>query len=262
MTTKNTSKLIVSITSKELSTELISREARIRVASRSFYDIGENLNVICNEDLYKERGFTSFESYVETFFDITRDYAYKMINAYRVNEILKSSGYKPSELPINEAQCRPMTALDDKDILPVWAGVIAKDTRITAKLIKELCDKAMGKIEVKKDTPVLNDNVSGDDIPVDPSSVTPGQNIEVGPVINGEKMYTEQEMGILKGQLAEAKQRCATMEAKLLAERQTGGTKVSKMGREMINAGFKALAPTLDADQQKELLEIKKALLQ
>lgn len=249
--------LIVSITSTKLSPEFIALENKVRSASNAYLVIGENLNTINNLDYYKERGFTSFESYVETFFDITRDYAYKMISAYRVVCILKDTGCTPAQLPINESQCRPMTTLDDKDIIMVWSSVLEQGKRITAKMIKELCDKAMGKAtiepEQKGSTEITGD--TGEPTGDDP------KNILTGPVVNGEKMYTEQEVSILKGQLAEAKQRAATAEAKLMAERQSTVLPGGKMARMMIQAGFKAMVATMSPEEQKELLEIKKALL-
>ena len=94
-----------------------------------------------------------------------------------------------------------------------------------------------------------------------PTGDNPGEQVKPGPVVDGEKMYTEQEVGILKGQLAEAKQRLATAEAKLMAERQSGTLPGGKMARMMIQAGFKQMALSMDAEEQKELLEVKKALI-
>lgn len=253
---KTTTGPIVSITSKTLSAELLSREKTIRSGLNVYQSIGESLNVIANEDLYKERGFKTFETYVETFFDITRDYAYKMIAAYRVSTILSSEGFTGLKLPQNESQCRPLATLEDKFILTAWSQIVDQPKRITAKLIKEVCDKVSGKAVIEPDTPVLPKDT---DLP---TGDNPGEPmIKPGPVVDGEKMYTEQEVGILKGQLADAKQRLATAEAKLMAERQTGVLPGGKMARMMIQAGFKAMCQSMDAEEQKELLEVKKALL-
>ena len=255
--TVKTSGPILTITSKDLSKDLITLEGTIRVASKSYRVIGEALNVINNLDLYKERGFKTFESYVEIFFDITRDYAYKMISAYRVDCILEESGFKPSERPINEAQCRPMASLDDKYILPVWDKVTESKKRITAKLINSICDIITGKADIKEQEKKEQEKKD--------SGNTPGNTDLVDglpPVVTeGVKVYTEQEMAIIKAQLADAKQRAATAEAKLLTERKISGLPGGKLGRELVNAGFKALVGTLDDTQKAELLSIKKALL-
>lgn len=262
---ENKSTLNLSITSIKLSDELLALENKVHRASKYFEIVGEALNEINNNDLYKERGFKTFETYVETFFDISRDYAYKMIAAFRIMRVLKeTTGDTFLTLPRNESQCRPMTLLEDKDIIPVWKRVLESQKRITAALIKEEVDKARGK-SVPESTPKESkeDQKEADTGGSDDSESNPTGIPETAPKVDekGLKLYTEVEVQALKAQLAEAKQAAATAEAKLLAERQSRSIPGGKMAREMIQAGFKAIIKGMSEEQKKEALEIKEALL-
>ena len=80
--------LNTNVTSTLLSPELVKHERGIRTAQKAFYTIGENLNYIVKHGLYQERGFSTFETYVDLMFDMSRGYSYKMIDAFRVKTVL------------------------------------------------------------------------------------------------------------------------------------------------------------------------------
>ena len=262
------SELIVTETSKALSKELLSLESKIRTAQKSFLVEGECLNAIMIGELYLERGFATFDSYVDQIFDISTNYAYKRAAAWRVWCILKDSGFKGKQLPKTESQCRPLTKLngDDKPelqklIIPTWEAVLAHDCRITAKLIESEVNKALGKGEPVKppetpsEKPGENPEVP-DEKPETPTEI-PAENPEMP---NGEGADTLMNDS---AELAFLRCKVADLEMKLAAERakKAGGVPNSKLARDLIQAGFKALAPTLDDEGKKELLDIKKTML-
>lgn len=121
--------------------ELQLLELEIRKGLRSFVTVGHNLGVIQDKELYKTRGYTTFELYCKEVFDFTRQQGYRLIRASKIYAMLKDS-YKGGKLPQTESQCRPLTSpdLNDLDITLIWA-IVVESGKITAvsidKAIKE-----------------------------------------------------------------------------------------------------------------------------
>jgi len=258
------SEIITSITFKNQTKEFATLETTIDNAQKSFLVEGEALCTIGNKEYYIERGFPTFEQYVSIRFDMTRDYAYKRMAAYRVMTIIKDNGFTPSQLPKTESQCRPLTKLNgeqgekyQREIIPTWQRVIDAKCRITAALITKEVNVTLGIQEPKPgtNTPPADTTGNAGDAPkdTDKGDDTP----------ENDKVYTKADIQALEYRISALKQQNATLEAKLGAEREsmTGMMPAGKMARDLVQAGFKALAPIASDEEKKELLSIKKALL-
>lgn len=249
--------IVTAIRPANLSKEFASLENIVRTGMKAWEKVGEALTKINENSYHHERGFKTFESYVETIFDMTRDYAYKIMRGYEIVKLLKDAGFTPAQMPVNESQVRPLTTIKDNDdlIAEIWDRVVASDKKTTAKLVKEITDEMTGKGTGDKgdDKGASKGDNAGDDAGTD--SVNAG-------VSAGDELpdtSREDEIARLTHELAEARQRAATAEAKLAAV-DTKPT-LTKLQREMLNAGFKAMAKSADADLKKKLAAEKKALL-
>ena len=131
------------ITFTGMSEDLKKAETAIRKHLKGFVEFGDALNAVNNPDvsLYKERGFKSFELYCDVMFDITRETAYKAMRAATTYHLLEKAGFKGSDLPTNESQCRPIAVkeLTDDQKVNIWSNMIqsvkASNGRITQSLV-------------------------------------------------------------------------------------------------------------------------------
>jgi len=192
--------------------------------------------------MFKTRGFGSFELYVSTMFDFTRDYAYKLMNATRIYDILKAN-YKPSELPGVETHCRPLTKIDnDADIIKIWDNVL-KTGKIQGKVVIEMVNQFLGKGEkIETKTSETSETVTeqGDTV----------QDNE-----NSADIRAEQQVRILEAKVTQLENDLEK------ARSDKGGIAKTKMAREMIQKGFASMATSITDDQKAELIATKKALL-
>ena len=250
--------IITSTKSTKLSKELQSLETTIRNANKAFILEGEALCQIINKEYYVQRGFSTFETYVNTMFDMTRNFAYKRMAAFRIMHILTSAGFTPKQLPQSESQCRPMTTLNGEDsesyqaqIVPTWERVVAHNCRITAALIQKEVNVTIGKPEPEEDTKPEN--------ATDTSTDTTG-NTETKPDAEED---TAKSIDAYETEIAVLKIKVLNLESKLEIERNSkpGTLPNSKIARDMIQAGFKAIVPTLDKAGKKEALSVKAAML-
>lgn len=236
--------IIVTENSKKLDPTLIALESGIRSANKSFLIIGANLTVINESKMYNQRGFTTFEMYVNTIFDFTRDYAYKIMNATRIYNLLKNS-FKPTQMPKVETHCRPLTKIEkDEDVIKIWQKVIDTGGQIMAKTVIDIVNVHLGKsppAPKKPDTPKIT-NEGGD-------------GGSVGGGTNDDETSAVEKVRILEARVTELENDLE----KAQAMKSTG--KVSKMARQMIQAGFAALATHATDKQRKELVSVKAALL-
>ncbi len=256
--------IITSITFKDQSKDFAAQEAVIDASQKAFIPMGAALCQITNREYYQERGFSTLEQYVNLRFDMTRDYAYKHMAAYRIISILKDAGFTPSQLPKTESQARPMTKLNGEsgekyqlEIVPTWQRVIDANCRITAALVTKEVNKTLGKSEPKETTatPPEDNTGSAGDAPKDQDkgNDTP----------EADKVYTKADIDALNYRIAALKQQNATLEAKLGSERENNGGALpqTKLARDLVQAGFKALAATATDAEKVELVSIKKTLL-
>jgi hypothetical protein len=243
---KTQTQIVTAIRPANLSKEFASLENIVRTGMKAWEKVGEALAKINENQYYKERGFKTFESYVETIFDMTRDYAYKIMRGYEIVKLLKDAGFTPAQMPVNESQVRPLTTIKDNDdlIAEIWDRVVSSDKKTTAKLVKEIADELMGK------TPSPELSPSPEPLPV------PGPDDDDLPDTS-----REDEIARLQHELAEARQRAATAEAKLAAVESGAKITLTKLQREMLNAGFKALAKSADKGMKQALTDAKNSLL-
>ncbi len=242
---KPNSNYIMNKTDKTLDKELLKQEKIIRVANRSFVPLGDALSIIQTESYYVQRKFKTFELYVERFFDMGRDYAYKMIAGSKVYGIIKDAKFTPAQMPKVETHVRHLTKLRDNekelstpDIIAVWSEVVEQGT-ITEKAIKAIVNDYLGivpktKTDNESDNKDGSENESGSD---------------------DKEKATDVTIETLKARIVE-------LENQLQKERETKkGIAGTKIAREMIQAGFSVLVQSATDDQKDELIETKKALL-
>lgn len=256
MTKANTAKtaIVTAIRPANLSKEFAALESKIRAGMKAWETVGECLIEINTNEYYKERGFKTFESYVETIFDMTRDYAYKIMRGYEIVKLLKDAGFTPAQMPVNESQVRPLTTIKDNDdlICEIWDRVVVSDKKTTAKLVKEIADELMGKGTGKADD-------KGDAKGNDKGESSGDTGASTGDDLPDTSR--EDEIARLTHELAEARQRAATAEAKLAAVESGAKPTLTKLQREMLQAGFKVLAKSADKGMKQALTDAKNALL-
>jgi protein gp37 len=122
--------------------ELVEREARIERAQRNaYYEIGLDLRAIRDGGLYKVKrtapvaghySFQSFEEYVETRWDLSRQRVSELIAAAIAVQKMTAIA---DVLPARESHVRPLLKLEsDADRASAWSAVVEKHgTSITAK---------------------------------------------------------------------------------------------------------------------------------
>lgn len=120
---------------QQLSVEQMSAEqltAVLKSGLRRFLGLGAVLHRILEERLYE--GKASFEAYLSECCGMSRSQAYRLIDASKVMANLEGA----SELPVNEAQCRPLARLTPEQQRQAWTQVLAEagDRRATAALVE------------------------------------------------------------------------------------------------------------------------------
>ena len=164
---------------KSESKTLAKLEKRIEANTRAAWcENGLIMLHIRNAGLYKAK-YGTFESYLETRWDIARRTGYQQLAAAEFIQKLEFCGKKDSDelcaiahktdavLPANEGQIRPLlTCLNhDGERLKVWADVVRDGEKITASLVQRKVDefKASGQViddvEIKLPDVVITNNV-------------------------------------------------------------------------------------------------------
>lgn len=118
------------------------------VEAKSFYLRGKILQSIKEDKCYKEAGYKTFEKAVKDILDISRSFAYKIMDATATYEFLSTNWQQ--NLPTTESQIRPLIGLEPEQQVSVWQEV-AKDRVPTAKEVQEAVNRRLGKsVSVKK----------------------------------------------------------------------------------------------------------------
>jgi hypothetical protein len=91
---------------------------------KNFCKIGCALKEICDKRLYREISDT-FEKFCREHLGISRAYAYKQISAAKVINNLKKMSPN-GDIPINEAQVRPLSKLEPNEQKLAWQYAIDK----------------------------------------------------------------------------------------------------------------------------------------
>lgn len=117
---------------------------RVREIGRHcFLDIGKQLGVIEQNELWKESGQPTFRKYVEVRWDYTERHARRMIAAVEVVLQLAPGPVGPVLLDITESQARELVPLRDKpkELAQAWTKANevadAKGVKVTAAITKK-----------------------------------------------------------------------------------------------------------------------------
>lgn len=123
--------------------DLRNLETVVETGLATFLQVGEALREIRERQLYREK-YQTFEKYVSTRWEMSRQRAYQLIEAVEVkNEIVNNCLHFDAEqsLPANESQYRVLAALDDQTASTVWQAVVEESDAVgekpTAKKIKQ-----------------------------------------------------------------------------------------------------------------------------
>lgn len=120
----------------------------------SFVEVGESLKIIKDSRLYRE-GSKTFTDYCVSRWLITRQYAYRLIDAAVCYRLLKSKLPSPAVFPLNESQLRPIVGrLEQEQWVKAWKQVIADVGTVapTANAVAKVVDIMLGETAVKTDT--------------------------------------------------------------------------------------------------------------
>jgi len=120
--------------------QLQQLETTIGSGLASFVQVGHALSQINANRLYREVSDT-FENYCAQKWDLSREYGYRLINAAKCYDSLKSKLPQGAPLPLNESQLRPMVdALKPGQWVQAWKQVIAETSgvRLTAEAVEKV----------------------------------------------------------------------------------------------------------------------------
>lgn len=120
-------------------------EEKIESGLASFVEVGASLNKIKTSRLYREKSKT-FEDYCEVRWGLSRQYAYRLINASGCYDKLKARLPRGAILPTNESQVRPMVDLKPEQCEKAWKQVIGNTAggKVTAEAIEEVVRGIVG----------------------------------------------------------------------------------------------------------------------
>jgi len=130
--------------SDDVSDELRRCELKIQTYQDARLEAGRALREIQEDDLYKERGYETFENYGDEELDLSQSRLYQLIDFTQVYDLLDQRVDTP---PVNEAQARPLAFLTDTpDRLEiVWREARDRHDRLSKSKVKEvvydLCDE-------------------------------------------------------------------------------------------------------------------------
>ena len=131
-----------------MNSRLVQLESVIESEHRCFYKIGKALKEIRDDRLYRELLFDSFEAYLKMRWDMSKSYAYRLIEACRVIDNLSPIG---DVLPENEAQLRPLTNLKPLDQRRIWRDFLAAGMELNARNIERFVSKYVNENKAKID---------------------------------------------------------------------------------------------------------------
>ena len=142
-------------------------ETEIEAGLASFLTVGRALVAIQTDSLFRADHRT-FEEYCKARWGMSRQHAYRLLNAAQCYDTLKAKFPGSGVLPTNEAQLRPLVALDDQRKCSVWKSVVAETTGagITAATVTSVIRKLVpgarkGAVKKKKGIPDLRKQVGG-----------------------------------------------------------------------------------------------------
>lgn len=170
-------------------------------SAKKTYEAGKALQTIKTDKLYKftakEEKFSSFKKYVGETFMISEQYAYMLINAAKVWDILSEARVTSKDIP--EKLLRKLTSLlhDENKIIEIWkTATKGKSDKIPTD--KELSDAVAASKPEKQPTDKSNSEILNDPNSKDSEIIK-----ILLQVSNGKAHLTEDELEILKGRLSD-----------------------------------------------------------
>ena len=126
--------------------ELSSLEATVERSLKAFWEIGQALRQIRDRRLYRQ-DFSTFEDYCTNRWEMSRRWAYQLIEAATVYENVRHGA---QILPANERQLRPLTALPSQEQPRAWAQAVstARNGKLTAFHVARVVEEHQKKMVV------------------------------------------------------------------------------------------------------------------
>lgn len=126
--------------------KLYQCEEIIERGLNTFVDVGNALLEIRDSKLYREE-YPTFEDYCQTRWKMERRQAYRLIDA---STVVNNVSNWTQITPTNEAQARPLTALEPEKQSIAWQRAVetAPETGITAKHVQSVVDEIQNKPHV------------------------------------------------------------------------------------------------------------------
>jgi hypothetical protein len=125
---------------------------------KTFVEVGNALVAIRDQHLYRE-SYTTFEDYLRQRWDLSRPYAYQLMEASVVVERVSAVA---DIVPVNEAQARPLATLPVEQQAAAWKEAVetAPPSGITAKHVQATVKRVKAQSTGTKEppTPELNPN--------------------------------------------------------------------------------------------------------
>lgn len=128
--------------------ELSSLEFTVERSLKAFWEIGQALRHIRDRRLYRQ-DFSTFEDYCTNRWEMSRRWAYQLIEAATVYENVRHGA---QILPANERQVRPLTALPSQEQPRAWAQAVstAPNGKLTAFHVAQVVEEHQKKISRNK----------------------------------------------------------------------------------------------------------------
>ncbi len=125
--------------SEEETKTLLECENTIAEGRMAFLEVGSALLTISSQKLYRAE-FSTFEAYLNDRWEISKAYAYRMINAFKIGELMSPIG---DIVPENEAQVRALTTVPADERQGVWKEAVesAPEGKVTAKHVEAAAAK-------------------------------------------------------------------------------------------------------------------------
>lgn len=138
-------------------------ERIIEKGMNHFVEVGTALTIIRDEKLYKLL-FSTFEEYSKERWGFERRYAYRLIDAAKVNQNVSNWTQTP---PTHESQTRPIAHLESDQQKQAWKKAVdtAPNGKVTAKHVEAVVNEM---IEPKPKTETVSD-LEEDNEPIEDS---------------------------------------------------------------------------------------------
>jgi SAM-dependent methyltransferase len=127
--------------------DLMDHEKVIEQGLNTFIDVGNALLAIREGKKYRAAGYSTFESYCQQRWQLSRSTAYQLMDAASTASVLSANADKIT--PVNEAQVRPLAPLarnDPQAAAEVWAEAVEEaGGQPTAAQVKAAADRRLEK---------------------------------------------------------------------------------------------------------------------